>query len=95
MRPWVLFALVAVMALCLSPLPLGLWADHIVQSHGCDISAGLHMVCEVAGREWGTELAALYILPWMLLFTMPVAAIIALVLCVLALRWALGYMRGK
>ncbi|WP_460274874.1 hypothetical protein [Celeribacter sp. ULVN23_4] len=70
-------------ALCLAPIPALIWVSWFAERHGCRVDEAGVYPCIVNGHDWGGTLAGLGMTGWLLLLTLPLAALLALALVIL------------
>jgi hypothetical protein len=85
--------LVVIVLLGTAPLLGLIAADVIASAHGCTLSEGTASVCMVMGSDWGEGLYAAFVLPWLLLATLPLAGGAVLVLLVIFIIHRLAWGR--
>lgn len=69
--------------LSISPALSALWAAWFAERHGCILHEGFANPCIVDGADWGEALYSAFVLGWLMLATLPVAAFLAMVLVTL------------
>lgn len=80
MRRALIIIQLALIALCMLPVAGVAWSSWFADRHGCVLNeAGVHS-CVVNGHDWGTELAAAFVTGWLMLVTLPVAALLVVTL---------------
>ncbi|SFJ19938.1 hypothetical protein [Celeribacter neptunius] len=84
-RRW--YALLSLgIALCLSPMVAVFWADGFAARHGCRLDEAGIYPCVVNGHDWGTTLGTAFLSGWLMLFTLPLAGLLSVVMLTLMLR---------
>jgi ABC-type enterochelin transport system permease subunit len=83
--PWRTYAVIAVLVAVVALLPLLtlIFAEIVASMNGCHLSEGTMSVCMVGGSDWGELLYSFYVLPWLLLATLPLGGGALLVLIVI------------
>ncbi len=82
---WLNAALWAVLLVCLWPFVSVLLASAIASWADCELNEGSVNPCVIAGRDWGPQLARMFVRGWYMLLTMPVALFALVGLVVLAI----------
>lgn len=70
--------------ICLSPFIALFWASRFADRHGCDLHEGFVNPCVVNGFDWGDMLYSAFVSGWFLMFTLPFAVMLFMVLCLFA-----------
>jgi len=81
-RRWQYRILLIGLAITLSPLISVLVSSAIAQANGCTLHEGFVNPCVVMGRDIGDSLYAGFVMGWLMLLTLPVTAILLLVLAI-------------
>lgn len=66
--------------LCFSPMAAVLWATSFAEKHGCAVHEGFANSCLVNSTDWGDTLYTAFVSGWLMMFTFPVAILLALFL---------------
>lgn len=85
--------LLILLAICSAPIVSVWWASSFAQRHGCVLHEGFANPCVVNGVDHGERLYAAGVSGWLMLVTVPVGAVILLVLLILGLRDLLRWRR--
>lgn len=70
--------------ICLSPLLMLAWASNFANRHGCELHEGFVNPCIVNGSDWGGTLYSMMVSGWLMMFTLPFAAMLFMTLCIVA-----------
>jgi hypothetical protein len=95
--PWGVYALllVAILIFALWPLAGVLVSGWIAESHGCVLNEASAHPCVIDGTDWGSTLAAMFVMGWFMLATIPLGAGALLVLIVVAIIHRLAWGRHQ
>lgn len=72
-------ALAAIAVVTFMPLLSGMTAEIIANANKCLLDEGSPHPCVLGGSDWGHALYNMYVEIWLMLFTLPVGAILFLV----------------
>jgi len=87
--------LLGLLLLLASPLLSVIWSDWFATRHGCTLHEGNVNSCIVRGADWGETLYTAFVLGWLMLITIPLAAVVVIVLLVIAIRDIVAFRRSK
>lgn len=73
---WLYGIWIALIALCLSPIAVLTWVGWFADKHGCIVTENATFPCIVDGYDWGPTLAGWSLSGWMLIVTLPLAALL-------------------
>ena len=82
-KRWPYVVLLAIFAICLTPVAAVAWASAFARRHGCTLHEGFTNPCIVDGQDWGETLYTAFASGWFMLATLPVAALCLLAMLVL------------
>jgi hypothetical protein len=88
-------ALLLGLAICLAPAGGMIWASWFAARHGCTLHEGFQNPCVVDGTDWGGTLYTAFVGGWLMLVTLPAAALLMLILLVMAVRDLRRHCRRK
>ncbi|MBR9651199.1 hypothetical protein [Thalassovita aquimarina] len=69
-----------VLLISLAPAISMFWASWFAERHDCVLHEGYVNPCIVGGKDWGETLYTAFVMGWLMMLTLPVAATILLVL---------------
>ncbi len=95
MRRAFVILLTLVLMASLSPLFAVIWASSFAARHGCDLHEGFANPCIIDGKDWGETLYTAFVSGWFMLITLPVAALAAVGLAVLAVAAVIRHIRER
>lgn len=70
--------LTIVLVICLAPAVSMFWASWFAERHDCILHEGYSNPCIVNGKDWGDTLYTAFVMGWLMMLTLPLAATIAL-----------------
>ena len=73
---WLYGIWIALIALCLSPFAVLTWVDWFADKHGCIVTENATFPCIVDGYDWGPTLTGWSLSGWLLIVTLPLAALL-------------------
>lgn len=88
-------AVAVALAACVAPMLSMLVAAAVAKHNGCTLHEGFANPCVVAGVDIGTLLYNMAVMGWLMLFTLPLAALVVLVWLVAEIVAALRRRRAK
>ncbi|WP_323783386.1 hypothetical protein [Thalassovita sp.] len=68
------------LVICFSPGLGVLWSGWFADRHDCVLHEGFSNPCIVDGEDWGETLYSAFVLGWLMLATLPLAAVLTLIL---------------
>ena len=71
---WYALSLVLIILFATAPLISVLIAGSIAEAHGCVLNEGGSHPCIINGTDWGDTLLTMFVLGWLMLFTLPAGA---------------------
>lgn len=74
---WLYGIWITLIALCLSPIAVLTWVGWFADKHRCTVTENATFPCIVDGYDWGPTLAGWSLSGWMLIVTLPLAALLA------------------
>ena len=74
---WLYGIWITSIALCLSPIAVLTWVGWFADKHRCTVTENATFPCIVDGYDWGPTLAGWSLSGWMLIVTLPLAALLA------------------
>ncbi|WP_136635442.1 hypothetical protein [Pseudooceanicola onchidii] len=80
---------IALIILCLVPVMGVLWSTWVADAHDCVLNEAGRHACVVDGEDMGGLLGGAFLLGWLGIVTLPLAAIVLLVLIVVSVIRAL------
>lgn len=95
MHRTLVIALILVCVVSLTPLFGVVWASWFADRHGCDLHEGFQTPCIVDGQDWGDTLYTAFVAGWLMLVTLPVAALALVGLALLATLSLVRHIRER
>jgi len=89
------YVCLALVLICALPIALALTAGTIAEAHGCRLDEAGVYPCVIDGRDYGTTLAAMGMVGWLMLLTVPIGAVALAGGVVAAILWAVGARRAR
>ena len=74
---WLYGIWITLIALCLSPIAVLTWVGWFADKHRCTVTENATFPCIVDSYDWGPTLAGWTLSGWMLIVTLPLAALLA------------------
>ncbi len=82
----IIYAVLAVViVICLLPIAHIVWASHFAEAHGCVTRGAAVTPCIVDGTDYGPFLALAALTGWLLLLSLPIAALALFVIIAIAI----------
>jgi hypothetical protein len=76
---WYALPLVLIILFAIAPVVSVLIAGAIAEAHGCVLNEGGSHPCIINGTDWGDTLLTMFVLGWLMLFTLPAGAVALLI----------------
>jgi hypothetical protein len=76
---WYAIPLVLIILFATAPVISVLISGAIAEAHGCVLNEGGAHPCVINGTDWGSTLLTMFVLGWLMLFTLPAGAVALLI----------------
>ncbi len=80
---------------CFAPVLAVFYSSTLAERHGCTLHEGFVNPCIIDGVDKGATLSALFVSGWLMLVTLPLAAVLAIILAALIIWDLIGWLRRR